>query len=169
MKFLKLDDKEIIQQEIAKGKIFIYPTDTLYGLGCDANNKEAINRIKNIKKRENKPFLIMVPSKEWIKEHYQFNHEEELNKLPGPFSFIVKNNNETLGVRVPDCTMTKIIQGPFISTSVNLAGEAPALTLDDISNEIKEQIDYIIKSDKPLLGKPSEIWDLTQEEPKRLR
>ena len=175
-KLISLSKVDLIREEISKGKTFIYPTDTLYGLGCDATNKKAVQKIREIKKRDQKPFLIMVPNIDWIKNNCKFNHQEQLNKLPGPYSFIVKlkkeilaENTETIGVRIPDCTMKDIIQGPFVSTSVNVAGELPALTLEDIPDEIKKQVDYIIKSDKPLLGKPSQIRDLTQYEPKRLR
>jgi L-threonylcarbamoyladenylate synthase len=180
MKYLELQDKKLIQKEIKAGKIFIYPTDTLYGLGCDATNEKAVQKIREIKKRDQKPFLIIAPNLDWIKNNCEFNHKQELNKLPGPYSFIIKlksnivaksvlGDKQTLGVRIPDCEMSNIIQTPFVSTSVNLTGQPSAITLEDIPEQIKNQVDYIIKANKFILGKPSTIIDLTQDKPIKLR
>ncbi|MGE0793400.1 MAG: L-threonylcarbamoyladenylate synthase [Candidatus Woesearchaeota archaeon] len=181
MKILQIKGNEtFIQEEIKAGKIFIYPTDTLYGLGCDATNEEAVQKIRKIKNRDEKPFLIIAPNLDWIKTNCEFNHKEELNKLPGPYSFIVKPkpnivaksvlaNKTTLGVRIPNSEFTQFLIKPFVSTSVNMAGEPSAINLEEIPQEIKFQVDYILTTTKPLLGKPSTIIDLTQEKPIQLR
>lgn len=175
-----LKNKQFFSQEVKKGKIFIYPTDTLYGLGCDATNEKAVEKIREIKNRDQKPFLIIAPNINWIENNTSFNHKLELNKLPGPYSFIVniKPNivansvlmkSKTIGVRIPSSDIIKILKVPFISTSVNFSGQSPAITLKDIPKEIKSKVDYIIKSNKPLLGKPSTIIDLTKNKPLILR
>ena len=57
-------------QEILSGKIFIYPTDAIYGLGCNAENIDAVNKIKEIKQRDkDKPLSVIAPSIDWIKEN----------------------------------------------------------------------------------------------------
>ena len=61
-----MNETEIIDF-IRKGKIFIYPTDTIYGLGCDALNEKSVEKIKEIKKRDkDKPLSVIAPSKKWI-------------------------------------------------------------------------------------------------------
>lgn len=163
-----MDNKEIITA-VKNGKIFIYPTDTIYGLGCDATNKQAVEKIKEIKKRDNKPLSIITPSKEWIKDNLIVDCKLE-KYLPGSYTLILKkknpdflqwvSNTDSLGVRIPANKFTKIIQAsgvPFITTSVNLSGEPFAVTLDEISKEIKDKVDIIIEAGEFLSGKPSTL------------
>jgi len=166
--------KEIknLKSEILAGKIFIYPTDTIYGIGCDANNKEAVEKIKQIKGRDkDKPLSVIAPSIKWIEENLIVDCDIK-KYLPGPYTIVLKKKNpnflfqvsnaETLGIRIPANKLTKEIQKagvPFITTSVNLSGEPFALNLDDIKEEIKRQVDYIIEADEneKLAGIPSTL------------
>jgi len=166
----KINKKQIIKQ-IIQGKIFIYPTDTIYGIGCNVLNKKAVNKIKSIKKRDkNKPLSIIAPSLTWIKQNCIIPKNLKLSKyLPGPYTLILKKKNprflnhvsktDSLGIRIPKNSFTKIIQKskvPFITTSVNLSNENPITNTNEITDKIKKQTDIIIKS-KPLTGKPSTI------------
>ena len=75
---------------IKSGAIFIYPTDTVYGIGCNAENENSVSRIKLIKAREKeKPLSVIAPSKQWIKEN--LNTEKiDINKyLPGPYTLVL--------------------------------------------------------------------------------
>lgn len=161
-----------LKQEILAGKIFIYPRDTIYGLGCDATNKEAVEKIKNIKARDrDKPLSIIAPSLDWIKENLIIEEDLDISEyLPGPYTLILKkknkdflnhiSTNDSIGVRIPKHEITKHIQDsgvPFVTTSVNLSGEPFAINLDDIKQELKEQIDYVIGSKEDLSGKPSTL------------
>ena len=109
------ENKDFIVSEMKAGKIFIYPTDTVYGIGCDSTNDTAVAKIHEIKRRENKPLLVIIPNINWIEEHCAFHdaHRKELEeKLPGPYSFIVTlqdkdavsegilQGRDTLGVRL---------------------------------------------------------------------
>ena len=156
-------------KEIKTGKIFIYPTDTIYGIGCNAEDKKAVNKIKNIKKREkNKPLSIIAPSKAWIRQHCIIN--TNLSKyLPGPYTLILKKKRknflshvsdiDSLGVRIPKNSFTKQIQKsklPFITTSVNLSKQKPITKPDQIPKTILKQIDYVIDAGT-LNGKPSTL------------
>jgi len=172
------ENKDFIISEIKSGKIFIYPTDTIYGIGCDATNFGAVKKIFEIKKRDSKPLLIIVPNKKWIFDNTKFNerHIDLIeSKLPGPYSFIVKlkfknlistnilNGNDTIGVRIPKCYMSEIINEigvPFVTTSVNISGEKAALSIDDIDDEILTQVDYVIESKENISGKSSTIIDI---------
>lgn len=162
-------EKTKIISAIKKGKIFIYPTDTIYGLGCDAANKFAVEKIKQIKNRDkDKPFSVIAPSIDWINNHLIVDCE--LSKyLPGPYTIILKKKNpdflrhvsssDSLGVRIPASDFTEIIQlanTPFITTSVNLSGEPFIKNINEIPEEILENIDHIIDYGE-LNGKPSTL------------
>lgn len=164
-----MEEKEIIK-EIKRGKIFIYPTDTIYGLGCDATSKKSVERIKNIKCRDkDKPLSVIAPSIKWIKEHLIVDDLILEKYLPGPYTLILKKKNpdflswvsgESLGIRIPSNKFTKIIQSsglPFITTSVNLSGEPFATSLGQIQKEIKSKVDIIIEATEELTGKPSTL------------
>ena len=125
--------------DIKHGAIFIYPTDTIYGLGCDATNCASVSFIRKIKYRDvkmsgfnilnmpktsrfldvDKPLSIIAPSIDWIKE-YCFVDDKLLKKyLPGPFTLILKkkdpsfmnwiSSNDSFGIRIPDCEFTKLV------------------------------------------------------------
>lgn len=164
--------QENIKQAILQGKIFIYPTDTIYGIGCDALNKEVVEKIKQIKQRDkDKPLSVIAPSIKWIKENCVI--DVDLNKyLPGAYTIILKkknpdflkhiSNTDSLGIRIPDCKFTKQIQRaniPFITTSVNFSGEPFAKSIKNIPKEILNKVDYVIKAkdESKLTGKPSTL------------
>ena len=100
-KMKTLTKKEFLQnqnfylKQIQKGKIFIYPTDTIYGIGCITSNKKSVAKIRKIKQRNTKPFSIIIPNKKWIKENCitKPTHQEYINKLPGKYTFIFKLKN----------------------------------------------------------------------------
>jgi len=170
-------NKKFYINEIKAGKIFIYPTDTLIGLGTDTTNQTAVKKILAIKKRQSKPFLIIVPSFDWIRENCEISEKNFTflkQRLPGPYSFIVKlkNSPETVGIRIPNSWFTEIIKQAnltFITTSVNIAGELPATKIDSIPSDILNQVDYVIMDDETPSGKPSTIYDLTGEDEKIIR
>ncbi len=154
---------------IHAGKIFMYPTDTIYGLGCDATNEKAVAKIKKIKQRDAiKPLSVIAPSFDWIKKNFIIDVDLE-RYLPGPYTVVLKKkeknflqwilHGESIGVRIPDTSFTKQIQAagvPFVTTSVNFAGEAFAKRVSDISPELKKAVDYIIDAGV-LQAKPSTL------------
>ena len=161
-------DIELLKKEISKGKIFIYPTDTVYGIGCNALDEEAVEKIRKIKKRDEKPFSVIAPSFEWVSDNLIIDVNLE-KYFPGAYTVILKKKDkkflkevsasDTLGVRIPDSEFTKKIQKagfPFVTTSVNFSGEKPANNIQEISKEILKQVDYIIDMGE-LSGKPSTL------------
>ncbi len=168
-----MNTKELIEN-IKAGKIFIYPTDTIYGIGCDATNIRAVERIKEIKSRDkDKPLSVIAPSINWIKENCIIDKELDINKyLPGAYTLILKkknpdflrhvSNSDTIGIRIPYCDFIKQIQKanvPFITTSVNLSGEPFASSIKEISEEIINKVDIVIEAEDEtkLSGKPSTL------------
>jgi len=156
-------------KDILFGKIFIYPTDTIYGLGCDATNINSVKKIKEIKNRDSdKPLSIIAPSIDWIYENLIVDCDLE-KYLPGPYTIILKkkdplflshiSSGDSIGVRIPDINITKEIQKsnvPFVTTSVNLQGEPFAVKISDISDNIINSVDIIIDSGE-LSGRPSTL------------
>jgi L-threonylcarbamoyladenylate synthase len=157
-------------EDIKNGAIFIYPTDTIYGLGCDATNVGAVKLLKDIKyKEKEKPISVIAPSVEWIKKHCVVEDSMIKKYLPGPYTLILRkkdknflyhvSNNEYLGVRIPDSEFTKLVERagvPFITTSVNFSGEPFAAKISDISHEIIDRVDIVIGVGK-LDGRPSTL------------
>jgi L-threonylcarbamoyladenylate synthase len=162
-------EKDLIKK-IKDGSLFIYPTDTIYGLGCNALNKKSVEKIKNIKLRDkNKPLSIIAPSKSWILKTTMTKRALLDRYLPGKFTLILKkrnpnllkwvSNSETIGIRIPKDPFSKLIEKanvPFITTSVNLSGEKPAIKSEDINKDLLKKIDIIVLG-KKLSGKPSTI------------
>ena len=156
--------------EIRKGKIFIYPTDTIYGLGCNFLNSESVEKIRDIKRRDGRPFSVIAPGKDWIRKNCVVNDKVEkwLDKLPGPYTLILDTDGGSLGVRIPDNWFSLIVEKagvPFVTTSVNISGKNSMEKLEDLDTEIEGKVDYIIYDGK-LGGKASKIINLTGGEEK---
>lgn len=157
-------------EDIKNGAIFIYPTDTIYGLGCDATNSESVQLIKKIKYREkDKPMSVIAPSAKWIKDNCVVDDALLKKYLPGPYTLILKkknpaflkevSSNDSLGVRIPDSEFTKLVEKsgrPFITTSVNFTGEPFAVKISDIPPQILDMVDIIIGVGE-LAGRPSTL------------
>ncbi len=180
---MKIIDKENIKeiQDSLAESTFIYPTDTIYGIGCDASNEKLVQKIREIKHRSDKPFSVIAPSKSWILENCYVN-EKQLEKLPGHYTLILKIKNpnciaknvskeDTLGVRITVHWFSDIVSNlgfPIITTSVNQSGENFMTSLDDLNEQIKNQVDFIIYEGKKE-SKPSTILDFTKEKETILR
>lgn len=173
---IKINERQIIES-IKKGKVFVYPTDTIYGIGCNAANSKSVHKIRELKERPTNPFSVIAPSIEWIKENCHVNEEAEewLKKLPGPYTLIMKLKNknciskgvnpgiETIGVRIPDHWISKLAAKagiPFVTTSVNKSGDDFMTSLEDLDDSMKHGIDIILYEGKKE-GRPSKIVDLT--------
>lgn len=163
-------NKEVIE-EISKGAVFIYPTDTIYGIGCDATNDRAVKRVRKMKGRAAKPFSVIAPSIDWIKENCSLTNNAKawLLKLPGPYTLIINlkrkavcaqtnSGLKNLGIRIPDHWISDIaakLGKPIVTTSVNLEGKPPATKLEQLE---KFEVDFIIYEGEKE-GKPSTLVD----------
>jgi L-threonylcarbamoyladenylate synthase len=172
-------DEEINKavQFLLKGKIILYPTDTIWGIGCDATNSRAVSRIFKIKKREEKKSLIiLVDSAEKI-EHYVSNVPQLafdlIRNYTSPLTIIYPNakglaknvvgEDRSIAIRVVRnefCKrMIELFGKPIVSTSANVSGDPAPLAFSRISEEIKSQVDYVVEYDQQSVTrtKPSTI------------
>ncbi|MAE12992.1 threonylcarbamoyl-AMP synthase [Candidatus Woesearchaeota archaeon] len=158
---------------------FVYPTDTIYGIGCDATNQELVQKVREIKNRPHQPFSIIAPNKNWIKTHCVLTQEAEewIEKLPGPYTLILKLKKEspvaqnvnlgmdTLGVRMPNHWIQNLVNEygkPIITTSANASGENFMTSLDDLTPQVKKEVPLIIY-DGEIKGRPSTLVHLSEE------
>jgi len=173
---LRLRYAEIVQK-IKDGAIFIHPTDTIYGIGCDATNEKAVAKIRELKKRADNPFSVWAPSLKWIKDNCVVDKkvQEWLKKLPGPYTLVLKLKNkkavaknvsgsETLGVRMPEHWFAKVIEEvniPIVTTSVNKAGEKFMTDKNNLDPEIQKGVSFLIYEGEKK-GRPSKIINLVE-------
>ena len=165
---------------LQSGGVILYPTDTVWGIGCDATNEAAIKKIYSLKKRSKEKGLILLMSSKEMLDHY-------INDIPSIASEILKNNNEpttiiyknpinlpkllihqnSIAVRlVGKCFIHELIKKfnkPITSTSANISGDETPKKFNDISSNIKKNMDYIvpeIESNIDSNKKPSKIIKL---------
>lgn len=171
-------EKQPIIDAIIGGSVFIHPTDTIYGIGCNAQNSKAVKNVRQLKGRTTNPFSVIAPSYDWIKKNCIVAKEAEewLEKLPGPYTLILKLKNscvakevsqglKTLGIRIPNHWIRKLVaeaEVPVVTTSVNMANEDYMTSLEDLDPAIKSGIDFALYEGKKE-GKPSRIIDLTEK------
>ncbi len=166
-------------EKIENGAIFIHPTDTIYGLGCNAKNENAVERLRQVKMRSGVPFSVIAPSKKWIVDNCIIRGEgkEWVNKLPGPYTLILRLANpqavaanvnlgsNTLGVRIPKHWFSKAIEElgvPIVTTSANISGEEFMTSIDNLDRRISSKIEFAIYEGEKK-GKPSTIVNLADE------
>ena len=176
-----LAKKEQFISRIREGSIFIYPTDTIYGVGCNALNKGLVNKIRNAKQSGDQPFSVIAPSKDWIIKNldYKESFKPWLDKLPGPYTLIMNiknkdcvseetnNNLNTLGVRIPNNWFSDIVAEagvPVITTSVNIHSNEHISSTAQIPESIKNLVDFAI-DDGIIKGSPSTLVNLSKPEP----
>ncbi|KYK26320.1 hypothetical protein AYK20_09075 [Thermoplasmatales archaeon SG8-52-1] len=171
---------------LKKGRIIVYPTDTLYGLGADIYNKDAVKKIFDIKKRPiDMPLSVAVSDfSELDKIAYTNDKIRKIvnSFLPGKLTLILKKKNcvpniltggiENVAIRIPDCDITlKLLSefGPITATSANIHGLKTPGIISDIRMQFKESdVDLYIDIGE-LNGQPSTIIDMTRKQIKIVR
>ncbi|MFM2231095.1 MAG: hypothetical protein RL607_2353 [Bacteroidota bacterium] len=167
---------------IAQGGIILYPTDTVWGIGCDATNEEAVKKIYALKQREETKSMIVLMNGDRML-HSVFHAIPEvawqiLDLSEKPTTLILdqpknvaKNliaSDNTLGMRVvkePFCfKLMERMKRPLVSTSANISGKPTPQSFKEISPEILQGVDYVVQlhHDK-VNAKPSTIIKLTQD------
>ena len=167
---------------IQNGGIILYPTDTVWGIGCDATNVEAVAKIYALKKRAETQSMIVLMNGEKM----MYNVFKEIPEVAwqimdlseNPTTLILDNprnvasnliaSDKSLGIRVvkePFCfKLLERMKKPLVSTSANISGQPTPIAFKDISQEIIKGVDYVVNlyQDK-IAGKPSTIIKLTND------
>ncbi len=154
---------------IQEGGVILYPTDTVWGIGCDATNEAAINRVFQIKQRvESKSLIILLDSFEKIYRYIEKVPDiaaDLLSNMTTPTTVIYSNvrnlppnlhaADRTIAIRIPKddfCQqLLRKLDKPLVSTSANISGEPTAITFSQISEEIKSHVDYIVEYKQDML------------------
>ena len=156
---------EIFCNALNNGKTLLYPTDTIWGLGCDATNQEAVNTIFTLKKRlAEKPLIALVDSVEMLLNYVEFlpGNIEELLKGEQPTTLVypkgkglakgVISENGSVAIRIPKpCFALDLITAfgkPIVSTSANLSGEPIPARYIEIDPYILAHVDEIVPLEK---------------------
>ena len=159
--------------EILKnGGVILYPTDTIWGIGCDATNVEAINKIFEIKKREKtKSMIILVESERRLQDLVDVPEMawQIIDLSEKPVTIVYENprnlpkeilaEDGSIGIRlVKDDFCKKLISElnkPLVSTSANFSGDKSPLKFSDISQELIDAVDYAVEENRENVSKYS--------------
>lgn len=175
--------KEIIRQAydvLAHGGVILYPTDTVWGLGCDATNSEAVRRIYEIKRRSDAKAMLVLTDAVGRVDYY-FDRIPEIawelwEVTDKPLTLILPRarhlapelmaEDGSVGIRITGEEVSRNLcsafKRPIVSTSANISGEPTARTFAEISDEIKQAVDYILplRQNETSLPAPSGIIKL---------
>ena len=185
--------KQLVKQAteiLQDGGAVIFPTDTLYGLGVDALNSEAIEYFFTLKKRPtDKPIPVFVSGIEEARQAAFIDERQEniIKKLwPGPFTVVLNKKEifserlsagtDTIGLRSPDSKFCRRLLGefggPITASSANISGMEPSLDINKIIEQFEEHSDIpelVIDAGILEPSEPSTVIDIREEKPKILR
>lgn len=178
-----------VVEALKHGAVICYPTDTVYGIGCDIFNQKAVKRVHQLKRRPNdKPFSFMCSSLKDVSTYCHIsNAAYRLMKknLPGPYTFvlttmkivpkIMTSRQKTVGIRVPDnaiCrALIEALGNPILTTSASLGetGSSPmAIEAFEVEEALGGQVDIIIDGG-PVYPEPSSVISLIGATPEIIR
>jgi len=174
------DDLKKAVEVLRSGGIILYPTDTIWGIGCDATNAEAVKRIYDIKKREDSKSILILMENPALLNRYVDEVPEvawdlvELSTTPLTVIYPGAKNlaanlvaeDGSIGIRFTKEEFTRQLlqrfRRPIVSTSANISGEKSPVFFDEISEEIRESVDYIVeyRQDDRMASQPSSVIKL---------
>ena len=153
---------ETTLQILRRGGVILYPTDTVWGLGCDATNAEAVAKIYKIKQRsDTKSMLVLLDTEEKLSDYVETVPDiayDLLEMADKPLTVIYDNavnlasnivaEDGSIGIRIPNDPFCKKLiwklKRPLVSTSANISGQASPALFSEISEEIKQAVDYVV-------------------------
>jgi L-threonylcarbamoyladenylate synthase len=183
---LSRDDHETVCQSLDAGDLIVYPTDTVYGVGCDPFDIESVERVFEVKRRPaDQPIALALTTADQIPRYAHVTPAAQriiAKHLPGPVTLLLRaakdapvplvSSTGLIGIRVPDHTVAQAITkafGPITTTSANLHGGPSPVTCEDARAQLGETVDLYIDCGPTPLGKESTIVDASGESPKVIR
>ena len=173
---------------IKKGGIVIFPTETVYGIGTNGLDEEAVKKLYEVKDRPlNKPISLLVSNFDMInqvaKDITEMEYKIMKNFFPGPLTIILNKkscvpdiltaNGNTVGIRMPDNEIAlKLIElsgVPIATPSANISGKPSGIDIEDIKKDFEGKVDLFIDSGKSKIGNGSTIVKVEDNEIKILR
>ena len=170
------------------GGVIVYPTDTLYGIGADALNPSAVNRVHVAKqRRDRKPLLVLVPDIDSVASLCGEIPPAARAMMeafwPGPLTLVlpasqrvpeeVTQKTGTVGIRVPSsslCIRLLHLTGrPIVSTSANISGGVPLRSMDEIEGALRPYVDLLIDAGTLRESAPSTVVNATGKVPRLIR
>lgn len=175
---LKLQEIKKAAEILKNGGVVIFPTDTVYGIGCRFDDKDAINRIYDIKSRpKDQPFPILVSSIDQVKQLATITPlaEELIRKYwPGGLTIVLnsKEGSQKIGFRMPRSSLISLlidlVGRPIIGTSANFHGQKSTSSFKQLDSELIKITDFVIRSNSKK-GIESTVIDATINPPKITR
>lgn len=176
----------IALETVQTGGIIAFPTDTVYGIGCSADNPRGINRLYEVKNRErDKPIPLLIADRSELGELVQSippQAEVLMDRFwPGPLTLIFPRSGslpaelsptDTIGIRLPDSKFTRRlirVTGPLAASSANISGRESALTADDVLNQVGNRIELVIDGGETRRERASTVVDCTTDPVQILR
>jgi L-threonylcarbamoyladenylate synthase len=180
------EDFELVRIALEEGKLVVFPTETLYGLGGDPDNRSTVERIYNLKKKpRDDPISIAVSSGEDSERVAAVSSPARAlydEFLPGPLTLVLRKRKpasfgliargETIGIRIPmQPLVSEIVEefGPITATSANIYGGEDPASIKVAMDQLGSGVYYYIDAGKTPLGAPSTIVDISQGETRVLR
>ena len=175
-------------QALRNGGVVAFPTDTLYGLGADVFNPAALRKVFDIKERpEGLALPVLIDS--WEQFEMVVDDVTPVAKAltdrywPGPLTLIVTKavtvpdlltaGASTVAVRMPDHpvprSLARLFGGPITGTSANRSGDADLKSLEELTAQLGDKVDYVVGSGPEPVGTASTIVDITEDCPKLIR
>lgn len=165
------------EEELILGNVILYPTDTVWGIGCDAENADAVKKIFKIKEREESKSMILLMADFDMLKRYVTEVPAELEKLlqeqERPTTFVLSGaqnlpreviaEDGSIAVRITkdefSHRLVRQVGRPIVSTSANVSGEPAPASFKDVSDKIKERVDYVTRwrQDESVEARPSRI------------
>ena len=151
------------EEELLMGNVILYPTDTVWGIGCDATDAKAVQKIFKIKERDtSKAMIILVADEKMLAEYVEDVPEsfsKMLNEQTRPTTYIFPKSKNlpdaltgeggSIAVRIVDdefCRrLMRQIDHPLVSTSANLSGGKSPATFAEIDEELKKRVDHVVR------------------------
>ena len=172
-----MDGLMLAAKLIAEGGIIGYPTDTVYGLGCDPFSQHAVERVMEAKGDRKKPLPVLVKTIQDGQRIAEF--PEKAAKLatrfwPGPLTMVLKAKpvvskvlapSGTIGVRSPKhvtcLNLLGLCSGHLVGTSANQTGKTPATTAEEVITALGDKVDLVVDGGRAPLGLSSTVIDLS--------